>query len=118
MLRLKKNSIWFMNQKKSSFKLGDPPHYFWICQDLRAIILQPHYKGDPPTTLLDKCGDPYIVEHNPRIHDPDDVFPKCLVKITHAGERKSWKKKFLFLFMGWKKKPFVFNCLWKWCFSL
>ena len=28
MLRLKKNSIWFMNQKKSSFRLGYPPHYF------------------------------------------------------------------------------------------
>ena len=78
----------------------DPPHYFWSCQDLRAIILQLHYKGDPPTTLKS-------VEHNPRIHDPDDVFPKRLVKITHAGERKSWKKK---VFFWWdEKKNFVFN---------
>ncbi|CAN4085275.1 unnamed protein product [Withania somnifera] len=33
-------------------------------------------------TISDKCGDPYIVERNPHIHDPDDVFPGLVIKIT------------------------------------
>nr|GEZ52921.1 peptidoglycan-binding LysM domain-containing protein [Tanacetum cinerariifolium] len=30
----------------------------------------------------DKCGDAFIVEENPHIHDPDDVFPGLVIKIT------------------------------------
>ncbi|KAK6155781.1 hypothetical protein DH2020_010029 [Rehmannia glutinosa] len=32
-------------------------------------------EGETLHTISDKCGDPFIVEHNPHIHDPDDVFP-------------------------------------------
>ncbi|XP_059451177.1 uncharacterized protein LOC132181979 [Corylus avellana] len=39
-------------------------------------------EGDTLQTIIDKCGDPYIVEHNPHIHDPDEVFPGLVIKIT------------------------------------
>ncbi|XP_030463384.1 uncharacterized protein LOC115683099 [Syzygium oleosum] len=38
--------------------------------------------GETLHTISDKCGDPYIVERNPHIHDPDDVFPGLVIKIT------------------------------------
>ncbi|CAI0547026.1 unnamed protein product [Linum tenue] len=39
-------------------------------------------EGETLNTISDKCGDPYIVEENPHIHDPDDVFPGLVIKIT------------------------------------
>ncbi|KAL8500148.1 hypothetical protein ACS0TY_019948 [Phlomoides rotata] len=32
-------------------------------------------EGETLHTISDKCGDPFIVEQNPHINDPDDVFP-------------------------------------------
>ncbi|PIN16676.1 hypothetical protein CDL12_10678 [Handroanthus impetiginosus] len=39
-------------------------------------------EGETLHTISDKCGDPYIVERNPHIHDPDDVFPGLVIKIV------------------------------------
>lgn len=39
-------------------------------------------QGETLHTISEKCGDPYIVEENPHIHDPDDVFPGLVIKIT------------------------------------
>ncbi|XP_047324713.1 uncharacterized protein LOC124928225 [Impatiens glandulifera] len=39
-------------------------------------------EGETLNTISDKCGDPFIVEQNPHIHDPDDVFPGLVIKIT------------------------------------
>ncbi|GMJ02927.1 hypothetical protein like AT3G52790 [Hibiscus trionum] len=39
-------------------------------------------EGETLHTIGEKCGDPFIVEHNPHIHDPDDVFPGLVIKIT------------------------------------
>ncbi|CAJ1949964.1 unnamed protein product [Sphenostylis stenocarpa] len=39
-------------------------------------------EGETLHTISDKCGDPFIVENNPQIHDPDDVFPGLVIKIT------------------------------------
>ncbi|WCJ33159.1 peptidoglycan-binding LysM domain-containing protein [Euphorbia peplus] len=39
-------------------------------------------QGETLHTISSKCGDPYIVEHNPHIHDPDDVFPGLVLQIT------------------------------------
>ncbi|KAH1039747.1 hypothetical protein J1N35_041490 [Gossypium stocksii] len=39
-------------------------------------------EGETLHTISEKCGDPFIVEHNPHIHDPDDVFPGLVIKIT------------------------------------
>ncbi|GMI80906.1 hypothetical protein like AT3G52790 [Hibiscus trionum] len=39
-------------------------------------------EGETLQTITEKCGDPFIVEQNPHIHDPDDVFPGLVIKIT------------------------------------
>ncbi|KAI4363635.1 hypothetical protein MLD38_019826 [Melastoma candidum] len=39
-------------------------------------------EGETLHTIGDKCGDPFIVERNPHIQDPDDVFPGLVIKIT------------------------------------
>jgi hypothetical protein len=39
-------------------------------------------EGETLNTISDKCNDPFIVENNPHIHDPDDVFPGLVIKIT------------------------------------
>ncbi|KAJ0051327.1 hypothetical protein Pint_00326 [Pistacia integerrima] len=45
-------------------------------------------EGETLHTISDKCGDPFIVERNPHIHDPDDVFPGLVIKITPSQPRK------------------------------
>ncbi|XP_076923633.1 uncharacterized protein LOC143585828 [Bidens hawaiensis] len=42
-------------------------------------------EGETLHTISDKCGDPFIVERNPHIHDPDDVFPGLVIKITPSS---------------------------------
>ncbi|KAI3522766.1 hypothetical protein L1887_00816 [Cichorium endivia] len=44
-------------------------------------------EGETLHTIGEKCGDPYIVEENPHIHDPDDVFPGLVIKITPFKDR-------------------------------
>jgi hypothetical protein len=39
-------------------------------------------EGETLQTISEKCGDPFIVEENPHIHDPDDVFPGLVIKIN------------------------------------
>ncbi|WCJ34337.1 peptidoglycan-binding LysM domain-containing protein [Euphorbia peplus] len=39
-------------------------------------------EGETLNTISEKCGDPFIVEENPHINDPDDVFPGLVIKIT------------------------------------
>ncbi|PON57843.1 LysM domain containing protein [Trema orientale] len=44
-------------------------------------------EGETLHTISDKCNDPFIVERNPHIHDPDDVFPGLVIKITPSSDR-------------------------------
>ena len=44
-------------------------------------------EGETLQTISEKCGDPYIVEDNPHIHDPDDVFPGLVIKISPLNNR-------------------------------
>ncbi|XP_012066520.1 uncharacterized protein LOC105629522 [Jatropha curcas] len=44
-------------------------------------------EGETLHSISEKCGDPYIVEENPHIHDPDDVFPGLVIKITPFNNR-------------------------------
>ncbi|KAL2481654.1 peptidoglycan-binding LysM domain-containing protein [Abeliophyllum distichum] len=44
-------------------------------------------EGETLHTISEKCGDPYIVEENPHIQDPDDVFPGLVIKITPFKDR-------------------------------
>ncbi|KAM7263184.1 hypothetical protein ACFE04_000867 [Oxalis oulophora] len=39
-------------------------------------------EGETLQTISEKCGDPYIVEENPHVNDPDDVFPGLVIRIT------------------------------------
>ncbi|XVE64152.1 hypothetical protein DITRI_Ditri07aG0079000 [Diplodiscus trichospermus] len=48
-------------------------------------------EGETLHTISDKCGDPFIVERNPHIHDPDDVFPGLVIKIIPSTARKLWR---------------------------
>ena len=48
-------------------------------------------EGETLHTISDKCGDPFIVEQNPHIHDPDDVFPGLVIKITPVYSREREK---------------------------
>lgn len=45
-------------------------------------------EGETLHTISDKCNDPFIVERNPHIHDPDDVFPGLVIRITPSMSRK------------------------------
>ncbi|KAK9013813.1 hypothetical protein V6N11_041808 [Hibiscus sabdariffa] len=47
-------------------------------------------EGETLNSVIDKCGDPSIVEHNPHIHDPDDVIPGFVVKVRPAKSRQSF----------------------------
>uniref|UniRef100_A0A0D9W8F0 LysM domain-containing protein n=1 Tax=Leersia perrieri TaxID=77586 RepID=A0A0D9W8F0_9ORYZ len=38
-------------------------------------------EGETLHTISDKCGDAFIVERNPHIHDPDDVFPGLVIAL-------------------------------------
>ncbi|TVT99714.1 hypothetical protein EJB05_54914, partial [Eragrostis curvula] len=38
-------------------------------------------EGETLHTISDKCGDSFIVERNPHIHDPDDVFPGLVIAL-------------------------------------
>ncbi|XP_030473298.1 uncharacterized protein LOC115690935 [Syzygium oleosum] len=39
-------------------------------------------EGETLHTISDKCGDPFIVERNPHIQDPDDVFPGLVIRVV------------------------------------
>ncbi|XP_031476806.1 uncharacterized protein LOC116248261 [Nymphaea colorata] len=43
-------------------------------------------EGETLHTISDKCGDPYIVERNPHIHDPDDVFPGLVIRLSPSTQ--------------------------------
>jgi hypothetical protein len=47
------------------------------CEEIYVVT-----EGETLHSISDRCGDPYILEHNPHVHDPDDVFPGLVIKIT------------------------------------
>ncbi|KAL1360353.1 hypothetical protein HN51_005719 [Arachis hypogaea] len=48
-----------------------------VCDEIYVVG-----EGETLHTIGDKCSDPFIVENNPHIHDPDDVYPGLVIKIT------------------------------------
>uniref|UniRef100_A0A0E0F051 LysM domain-containing protein n=1 Tax=Oryza meridionalis TaxID=40149 RepID=A0A0E0F051_9ORYZ len=46
-------------------------------------------EGETLHSISDRCGDPYILEQNPHVHDPDDVFPGLVIKITPRSGRRN-----------------------------
>ncbi|KAJ1419533.1 LysM domain [Sesbania bispinosa] len=53
-----------------------------VCDEIYVVR-----EGETLQTISEKCGDPYIVEENPHIHDPDDVFPGLVIKINPFIDR-------------------------------
>ena len=47
-----------------------------LCDEIYVVE-----QGETLQTISNKCRDSFIVERNPHIHDPDDVFPGLLIKI-------------------------------------
>ncbi|XP_062217012.1 uncharacterized protein LOC133917072 [Phragmites australis] len=52
------------------------------CDEIYVVV-----EGETLHSISDKCGDPYILEQNPHVHDPDDVFPGLVIKITPSKPR-------------------------------
>ncbi|GMJ13551.1 hypothetical protein HRI_005024300 [Hibiscus trionum] len=42
-------------------------------------------EGETLHTISAKCDDPFIVERNPHINDPDDVFPGLVIHIISSN---------------------------------
>ncbi|KAK7355434.1 hypothetical protein VNO80_14690 [Phaseolus coccineus] len=57
-------------------------NYNKVCDEIYVVR-----EGETLQTISEKCGDPYIVEENPHIHDPDDVFPGLVIKINPFTNR-------------------------------
>ncbi|KAL6847490.1 hypothetical protein ACP4OV_022516 [Aristida adscensionis] len=47
------------------------------CEEIYVVA-----EGETLHSISDRCGDPFILERNPHVHDPDDVFPGLVIKIT------------------------------------
>lgn len=54
------------------------------CEEIYVVA-----EGETLHSISDKCGDPYILEQNPHVHDPDDVFPGLVIKITPRPGRRN-----------------------------
>jgi len=52
------------------------------CEDIYVVA-----EGETLHSISDKCGDPFILERNPHVHDPDDVFPGLVIRITPSKPR-------------------------------
>jgi len=53
-----------------------------VCDEIYVVK-----EGETLHSISEKCGDPFIVEENPHINDPDDVFPGLVLKITPFKNR-------------------------------
>lgn len=52
------------------------------CEEIYVVA-----EGETLHSISDKCGDPLILERNPHVHDPDDVFPGLVIRITPSKPR-------------------------------
>jgi len=52
------------------------------CEEIYVVA-----EGETLHSISDKCGDPFILERNPHVHDPDDVFPGLVIQITPSKPR-------------------------------
>ncbi|XP_059301874.1 uncharacterized protein LOC132053787 [Lycium ferocissimum] len=64
-------------EENSAMKGNQPFLIMRPCDEIYVVG-----EGETLHTISDKCDDPFIVEQNPHIHDPDDVFPGLVIKIT------------------------------------
>ncbi|KAL8240866.1 hypothetical protein R6Q59_014221 [Mikania micrantha] len=71
------NYIYSLSTTTTGGVTGLPVIHRRPCDEIYVVE-----EGETLHTISDKCGDPFIVEKNPHIHDPDDVFPGLVIKIT------------------------------------
>ncbi|CAA7019166.1 unnamed protein product [Microthlaspi erraticum] len=69
--------IMEQQQQQPSTMIAGYSHRRPACDEIYEVK-----EGETLQTISEKCGDPYIVEGNPHIHDHDDVFPGLLIRIT------------------------------------
>ncbi|KAL6905220.1 hypothetical protein ACP4OV_002821 [Aristida adscensionis] len=50
------------------------------CEEIYVVA-----EGETLHSISARCGDPDILERNPHVHDPDDVFPGLVIRITPRG---------------------------------
>ncbi|KAG6734145.1 hypothetical protein I3842_01G259000 [Carya illinoinensis] len=72
----RETSTLIYDQDMKSTQLSEKP-----CDEIYVVG-----EGETLHTISDKCSDPFIVEQNPHIHDPDDVFPGLVIRITPPSE--------------------------------
>ncbi|KAL3521488.1 hypothetical protein ACH5RR_019637 [Cinchona calisaya] len=53
------------------------------CDELYVVS-----EGETLHSISAKCDDPFILERNPHIYDPDDVFPGLVLLILPSSSRK------------------------------
>ncbi|KAJ6675450.1 hypothetical protein OIU85_011591 [Salix viminalis] len=86
--------ILFASLREASPTYDDDDHHHDVSAEGNQILgrlcdeIYVVKEGETLHTISDKCGDPFIVEENPHIHDPDDVFPGLVIKITPSRSRK------------------------------
>ena len=86
--------ILFTSLREASPTYDDDHHHDTVAVKGNQVLDRPCdeiyvvKEGETLHTISDKCGDPFIVEENPHIHDPDDVFPGLVIKITPSRSRK------------------------------
>ncbi|KAL9385506.1 hypothetical protein Peur_022516 [Populus x canadensis] len=86
--------ILFTSLREESPTYDDDHHHDIVAVKGNQILDRPCdeiyvvKEGETLHTISDKCGDPFIVEENPHIHDPDDVYPGLVIKITPSRSRK------------------------------
>ncbi|OEL28838.1 hypothetical protein BAE44_0010143 [Dichanthelium oligosanthes] len=51
------------------------------CEELYVVA-----EGETLHSISARCGDPYILERNPHVHDPDDVFPGLVIRVTPRAD--------------------------------
>jgi hypothetical protein len=45
-------------------------------------------EGETLHSISAWCGDPYILERNSHVHDPDDDFPGLVIRITKVNDER------------------------------
>ncbi|XP_010515752.1 PREDICTED: uncharacterized protein LOC104791536 [Camelina sativa] len=74
---VEEGSTEIMQKQQPSMMIAGYPDRRPACDEIYEVK-----EGETLQTISEKCGDPYIVEGNPHIHDHDDLFPGLLIRIT------------------------------------
>ncbi|KAG2539813.1 hypothetical protein PVAP13_9NG496614, partial [Panicum virgatum] len=73
-------------EEEDQWRGGEPPVVVvrgprlaarWPCEELYVVA-----EGETLHGISARCGDPYILERNPHVHDTDDVFPGLVLRIA------------------------------------